>query len=104
MGQTAADHLHHIGRPGDVNSKISRIEFVHDSFDALDRFFGILAFKKNKDVGGLAVTRYQQPAPKWTGQRILKTLRPCRDTFYRTDFIDCFDPSCEFLNSLEISR
>ena len=104
MRQAAPDHLHDVGRTGDVNSEIPFIELVHDLLETLDRLLGVLALKKHEDIAGFTVRRDQQPAPKRTGQRVLKTLRPRGQTLDCVHRLDCVDLLREFLDSTQIAR
>lgn len=102
--QAAPNHLHHIGRTGDVNSKILLIELMHDSLEMPDRLLGVFAFHENDDIAGPTVLDDEQPAPKRTSQRVLKTLRPLGQTLDRAHRIDRLDLLLEFLDSTEILR
>jgi hypothetical protein len=78
--QAPPKHLRHVGRTGDVNSKILLVERMHNSLETHDRLFGALAFHEHDHIAGLAVFGDQQPAPERAGQRVLKTLRAPRSS------------------------
>src|SRR5207237_10520475 len=104
MRQAAPNHLYHVGRTSDMNSKILFIEFVNDLLDPLDRFLRILVLEKDDHVARLAIFRNQEPPPKFAFQGVLKTFRPSGQTFDCADFIDRFKLLGEALDSTEVSR
>src|SRR5437764_6467464 len=104
MRQAAPNHLHHVGRTSDMNSKILFVEFMNDPFDLLDRFLGILVLEENDHIARLAILRDQEPLPKLSFQRILKTFRSSGQTFDRAHFVDRFNLSGEASDSTEVSR
>ncbi len=87
-----------------MNSKVSLIEFVHDSFEMLDRLLSVLAFHEHDDVGGSAVRSDQEAAPKWARQRVLEILRSRSQTFDGADRINRVDLLSEFLDPTEVAR
>src|SRR5438876_3318145 len=103
MCQAAPQHFHHVGRPGDMNPKIWRVQLMHDLLEALDRLFRMLAFHENDHVAGLPIGRYQQPAPKRAFDSVVKTFWSFGEALDRVNPADGLGVLRESLDSTQIS-
>ena len=104
MDQTAPEHLHHIGRAGDVNSKVLLVQFMHDALQTPDEFLRITSLSEQNDIGRLAVFGDEQPAPERTCQRILKAFWPGGYTFDTGYSVDGLGFMSQLLNPGQVSR
>src|SRR5207248_9979224 len=103
VSQAAPEHLHHVRRAGDVNSKVSLVQLMHDALETADEFLRVASLGKHDDIGRLAVVGDQQPAPERTGQCILKTLRPNAQTLDRAYLINRLNLLSQLLDPLQIT-
>src|SRR6266404_4949807 len=104
MGEASPEHLHDVGRAGDVNLKVSLVQLVHDALQTQDEFLRVTGLGEHDDVGRLMVFGYQEPAPERAGQCILKTLRADGQTLDRAYLVNCLNLLRESLDPVQVAR
>ena len=104
VDQAAPEHFHDVGRAGDVNSKVSLVQLMHNALQMPDEFLCVASLGEHDDVAGLAVLGYQQPVPERTREPILKTLWPGGQTLDGAYRVDRLDLSSESLDPAQVSR